>query len=222
MPMTHNDAILLLTSRRSESVYLMPRFKTHPTSRNRCAVTLLGLCLLLDAKAGAATLEGQDFEDGIQLARHELRLNGLGVRKLFFIKAYVAGLYVDEKAATLPALVALPGPKRLQLRMLRVAGPDDFNSALVAGIRKNAGEAELLRLAERLGQLELTIKRIGLTVKGDVIDLDYLPGLGTQLAVNGVKQGQAIFGADFYAAILGIFVGDKPVDGMLKKGLLGQ
>lgn len=200
----------------------MRRFNTHPTSHNRFAITLLGLCVLTHSAAGAATLEGQEFEDGIRLASQELRLNGLGVRKIFFIKAYVAGLYLDEKVTTLPAMVALAGPKRLQLRMLRGAGPDDFNSALVAGIRKNASETELLRLADRVGQLEHTIKRIGLTVKGDVIDLDYLPGLGTRLALNGANQGQAIAGADFYAVILGIFIGDKPVDAMLKKGLLGQ
>lgn len=200
----------------------MPCFENPLTPTQLLAITLFSLCLLARSTAGAATLEGQDFEDGIRLASRELRLNGLGVRKIFFIKAYVAGLYLNEKAATLPTLVALPGPKRLQLRMLRAAGPDDFNSALVAGIRENAGEAELLRLAERISQLELTIKRIGVTVKGDVINLDYLPGLGTQLAVNGAKQGQAIAGADFYAAILGIFVGDKPVDVLLKNRLLGQ
>lgn len=200
----------------------MPCFTTHPIRRKLFAITLSSLCLLLNAKAPASTLEGQDFEDGIRLAQHELRLNGLGVRRIFFVKAYVAGLYLNEKAATPAALVALPGPKRLQLRMLRGAGPDDFNSALVAGIRKNAGEAELLRLADRVSQLELTIKSIGLTVKGDVINLDYLPGLGTQLTLNGTRQGQAIFGADFFAAILGIFVGDQPVDALLKKGLLGQ
>ncbi|MDD5336057.1 MAG: chalcone isomerase family protein [Rhodoferax sp.] len=191
----------------------------------RSSLLIIGLACSVVAttpRAGAATLEGQEFEDGIRLAQHELRLNGLGVRKIFFIKAYVAGLYLNEKAATPAALVALPGPKRLQLRMLRGAGPDDFNSALVAGIRKNAGEAELLRLADRVSQLELTIKSIGLTVKGDVINLDYLPGLGTQLTINGTRQGQAIFGADFFTAILGIFVGDQPVDALLKKGLLGQ
>ncbi len=185
-------------------------------------IALAWLALATAARAGAATLEGQDFEDGIRLANHQLRLNGLGVRKIFFIKAYVAGLYLDEKTATLPASAALPGPKRLQLRMLRGAGPDDFNSALVSGIRENGSEADLLRLAGRIKQLELTIKSIGSTVKGDVINLDYLPGLGTQLAINGAKQGQAIPGADFYAAILGIFIGDQPVDSMLKKGLLGQ
>jgi Chalcone isomerase-like len=184
--------------------------------------SLVCLAVLASSSAGAATLEGQDFEDGIRLASRELRLNGLGVRKIFFIKAYVAGLYLNEKVATSPELVVMPGPKRLQLRMLRSAGPDDFNSALVAGIRKNASEAELTRLADRISQLELAISAIGVTVKGDVINLDYLPEFGTRLSVNGANQGKAIAGADFYAVILSIFVGDKPVDATLKKGLLGQ
>lgn len=183
---------------------------------------LVSLIALAASGAGAATLEGQLFEERIRLVNHELRLNGLGVRAVFIIKGYVAGLYLNEKAATLQEVAAMPGPKRLQLRMLRSAGPDDFNSALVAGIRKNASEAELARLNERIGQLERTIKAIGLTVTGDVINLDYVPDLGTTLAVNGASKGAAIAGADFFTAVLGIFVGDNPVDARLKQGLLGQ
>jgi hypothetical protein len=185
-------------------------------------VALQCLAVLATPWANAATLEGQAFEDAVPLANRTLRLNGLGVRKIFFIKAYVAGLYLSEQAATPQDLIAMPGPKRLQLRMLRSAGPGDFNSALVSGIRHNSSEAELARLGERIDQLELTIKTIGATVKGDIITLDYLPELGTKLTVNGTSQGRPIPGADFYAAILKIFVGDKPVDVMLKKGLLGQ
>ncbi len=55
-----------------------------------------------------------------------------------------------------------------------------------------------------------------------MIDLDYLPETGTTVAVNGVAKGSPIAGADFYAAVLAIFVGARPVDGSLKKGLLGQ
>lgn len=183
---------------------------------------VLCLAALVAPWAGAATLEGQRFEDSTRLANSELRLNGLGLRAVFIIKGYVAGLYLNEKAATPHEVAAMAGPKRLQLRMLRSAGPDDFNNALVAGIRKNAGEAELARLNERIGQLERTINAIGATVTGDVINLDYVPERGTTLAVNGAIKGAAITGPDFYNAVLGIFVGDNPVDTRLKKGLLGQ
>jgi hypothetical protein len=189
---------------------------------NPLIAPLTCLTLLASSWAGAATLEGQSFEDGLRLANRELRLNGLGVRAVFIIKGYVAGLYLKEKGSTLQQVAAMAGPKRLQLRMLRSAGPDDFNSALVAGIRKNASEAELARLNERIGQLERTIQAIGTTVAGDVINFDYVPELGTTLAVNGAAKGSVIAGADFYNAVLGIFVGDNPVDVRLKKGLLGQ
>ena len=182
----------------------------------------LCLALLASSGAGAATLEGQSFENGTRLASQELRLNGLGLRGVLFIKAYVAGLYLGDKATTLQEVSALPGAKRLQMRMLRGAGPDDFNKALVAGIRKNASDAELARLNDRIEQLERTIRTIGMTAKGDVINLDYVPGLGTTLAVNGASKGAPIAGADFYDAVLGIFIGEHPVDARLKKGLLGQ
>ncbi len=180
------------------------------------------LCLLLSWRTGAATLEGQKFDDSIRLSNRELRLNGVGVRTMFFINAYVAGLYLNEKANTATELAVMPGPKRLQLRMLQNAGPDDFNNAMVAGIQKNSSEAEQARLGERLAQLERTIRIIGRTVQGDSITIDYLPEYGTQLSVNGVGQGRAIVGADFFDALLGVFVGDRPVDTRLKKGLLGQ
>ncbi len=184
-------------------------------------LTVSLLCLLLSFKVACATLEGQPFSDVIQLANQELRLNGLGVRKILFIKVYIAGLYLNDLAATPHEVAAMPGPKRLQLRMLRSAGADDFSDALVSGIRDNVNAAEKIRLAERLQQLDLTIKSIGATAKGDTITLDYIPELGTRLAVNGVNHGKALTGADFYEAVLALFIGNKPVDSRLKRGLLG-
>jgi hypothetical protein len=39
---------------------------------------------------------------------------------------------------------------------------------------------------------------------------------------NGRQVGAAIPGADFYSALLLVFIGQKPVDDKLKQGLLGQ
>ena len=38
---------------------------------------------------------------------------------------------------------------------------------------------------------------------------------------NGQPRGAPIPGADFYSAVMRIWLGDKPVDDGLKKGLLG-
>ena len=186
------------------------------------AAPLFCLALLSSPWVHAATLEGQNFDDSLRLANADLQLNGLGLRGVMFIKGYVAGLYLHQKAATLQAIEAVPGPKRLQLRMLRKAGPAEFIDALVDGIRKNSSASELQLLDERIAQLTRAIQASGPAVVGDVINFDYVPDQGTTLTVNGSAKGPAIPGADFYSAVLRIFMGEHPVDKKLKQGMLGQ
>jgi hypothetical protein len=54
-----------------------------------------------------------------------------------------------------------------------------------------------------------------------VIHFEFTPEAGTRVVVNGQAKGSAIPGEDFFAAVLRIWIGDKPVDGDLKKGLVG-
>ncbi|HSV54644.1 MAG TPA: chalcone isomerase family protein [Burkholderiaceae bacterium] len=185
------------------------------------ALSLACAAWLACASAPAAVLEGVQFDDAVKLGDSELRLNGLGLRAVFVIKGYAAGLYLTERAPTAAAVLQAKGPKRLQIRMLREARPADFNKALVSGMRKNATEAELRTLSDRIDQLERIIESIGGTKKGDTINLDFIPERGTTLSMNGAVKGDAIGGIDFYNALLEIFVGDHPVDAKLKKGLLG-
>lgn len=191
----------------------------------RCIPILaLALCAALaGAPATAATsIEGQRFEDTAQVAQTALQLNGVGVRAVAFIKGYAAGLYLTHKAGTYQQLCATPGPKRLQMRMLREVTPDIFIEALDSGMRKHLDERALRDLAQRKAQLERSIEAFGRTVKGDVVDFDYVPGTGTTLAINGKTNGPAIPGADFYDAVMAIFTGDHAVDKRLRQGLLGQ
>jgi Chalcone isomerase-like len=185
------------------------------------AISLACAACLAGTAAPAAVLEGMQFDDAIQVGQSELHLNGLGLRAVSIIKGYAAGLYLAERATTAEAVLHAKGPKRLQLRMLREARPHDFNKALVSGMRKNATEAQLQALGERIGQLERIIDSIGSTKKGDTINLDFVPERGMTLSMNGTLRGDTIAGADFYNALLEIFVGERPVDAKLKKGLLG-
>ena len=106
--------------------------------------------------------------------------------------------------------------------MLRKADPDDFIEALVEGIEDNSSKAELAQLNVRVRQLEQNIIAIGSVVAGDNINFDFVSGIGTTLSINGAKKGTVIGGADFYNAVLKIFIGQQPVDDRLKAGLLGR
>ncbi len=187
-----------------------------------CAVSLIALTLVWGNLAGAATRDGERFEEKIRLGSRELSLNGVGTRAVFLFKGYVAGLYLVERATTSLDVVRADGPKRLQLRMLRNASAGDFVDAMMPGLQNNMSAEELLRMNDRVIQMERMIRSMGNTTAGDVIDFDYQPETGTTVAINGVRMGVVIRGADFYGAILGIFIGASPVDEQLKRGLLGR
>lgn len=180
------------------------------------------LLALVVLPAGAAVLEGQRFDERTRLDRHELLLNGLGLRAAYIFKAFVAALYLPEKTAEPQQILSRDMPRRLQLRMLMSIDSGEIKKALVRGMQKNVSEAEWAALQARAEAFSRTIDTIGVAREGDTITLDYLPGQGLLLAVNEVPRGTAIAGADFYQALLGIFVGERPVDTRLKKGLLGQ
>ena len=167
-------------------------------------------------------IEGVHFDDAARLAGRELPLNGTGLRSVFVIKGYVAGLYLPERAKNAALILAMKGPKRLQIHPLRDVGADTFISALNDGIHHNQTEIQLQRLSDRLTQLEDAMRQIGSTRRGDTINFDYTPDAGTTVSINGVARGKPIPGEDFYQAVLSIFIGNNPVDRDLKSGLLGS
>lgn len=174
---------------------------------------------LLHAQEAAVQVEGQRFVSRLQLADTELVLNGTGVRAVAWFKGYVAALYLPRRSSVPDQVLAMPGPKRVQLRLLQDVPAEELVKALQKGLSRNSGEPG--RLAARAEQLARTMLAVGTVKKGDRIDLDQDPTRGTLFALNGTLRGEPIAGADFYAALLASFVGQRPYDKRLKAGLLG-
>jgi hypothetical protein len=179
------------------------------------------ITLLCAAIAQAAQIEGQIFDERIQLAGSELRLNGVGMRAVAWFKGYTAGLYLSRPARDAAQVIAAPGPKRVQMRMMREAGAEVFVKAFHGGIEGNSSEAERAQLAERMAAFDRNIRSLVKVRQGDIVDLDYVPERGLVLSLNGRVSGEPVPGEDLYAAMLKIFVGERPVDKKMKVGLLG-
>jgi len=128
---------------------------------------------------------------------------------------------VPAKSNSAATLLAQKGPRRLQMTMLRNVDADSFAAPLNDGLKNNHSEAQLAALKGQLDAFNATFKSVGEAKKGDVIGIEYLPDSGTRITVNGQAKGNPIAGEDFYNALLRIWLGDKPADGDLKKGLLG-
>ena len=175
----------------------------------------------MGASAQAVEVEGVKLDPTAQVGGVALQLNGAGVRTRAIFKVYVAGLYVPQKANSAAALLAQKGPRRVAITMLRPVDADTFSGALSEGLQKNLSEAQFAGFKTQIDTLNANFKAAGEAKKGDVILLEFAPDTGTRVVVNGKLQGNAIPGEDFYTAVLRIWLGEKPVDGDLKKGLVG-
>ena len=182
---------------------------------------LVGLTAMSVGLAQPVEVEGQKFEPTVQLGGQTLNLNGVGLRRRAIFKVYVAGLYAPQKSSNAATLINDTGPRRVALRMLRDVDADSFIDSFSDGLKNNLGEAQLTSLKPQTDALAATLKSIGEAKKGDAINFDYTPDGGTRISVNGQPRGTPIPGADFFAAVLRIWLGDKPADETLKKGMLG-
>jgi hypothetical protein len=198
----------------------------------RHLVALLGALCLFGAEAASlslagpgkevpqAVLEGQSFDETLRLGDQTLRLNGLGLRGVAWIKAFVAGLYLAAPTKDSVQALSMPGPKRLRLKIMLEAPSHELTKSLTGRIEDHESEAVQAQLGERLVRLAAALDGLGDLHVGDAIDLDFIPGKGLYLSLNGKPQGSPVPGDDLYRAVLKIFVGDHPVDRRLKQGLL--
>lgn len=85
------------------------------------------------------------------------------------------------------------------------------------GFRANLDTTTFTALQQRLQDFNALFPDLR---AGDIVHMDYVPGRGTQLSVNGRELGR-IEGEDFFTALLQVWVGDRPADEGLKQGLLG-
>ena len=185
-----------------------------------CTALILTLLLSpISATAQDREIAGIRFADQIDVGSHRLQLNGAGLRTRFFFKVYAMGLYLQSGGMDPAQAIAAEGAKRAHIVTLRELTADQFADALVEGVRNNHTAAQWSALEARVGVLGKTIRSLESASEGMVVQLDYLPDRGTVLIIDGEEKGDAIAGADFYAALLRVWLGENPADGDLKRAL---
>ncbi len=170
----------------------------------------------------ALDVAGVKLADTERLASQDLKLNGAGVRYKAIFKVYVAGLYLSDKKATVPDVLAASGAKRVTIVMLRDVGNEELGRGFMVGIQQNTDKAEKAKLVvqlQKFGEMFATIPELK---KGDTLTADWIPGSGTLVHLNGKKVGDVIPDEAFYSALLRIWLGEKPVDNQLKRSMLGE
>ena len=126
-------------------------------------------------------------------------------------------------ALTAFAASGAEGAKRIVLVMMRDATADQFCESIQAGLDANHSEWEMERIKPQTQALFAKIRAIGEARKGMRIVLDYSASAGaTTLYVDRAAQGAPMPSADFFRALLRIWLGERPAQPDLKRMLLGQ
>lgn len=163
----------------------------------------------------AAEIEDVTFADQQQVGNLRLVLNNVGLlRYRVIFKGYVAALYLGEGVR--PELVLTDVPKRLELAYFWSIAGTDFGEAADKILEQNFSSEFIATLRVRLRRLHALYENVK---PGDRYALTYIPGVGTELALNGMPKG-TIEGSDFAAAYFAIWLGEKPLDASLKTQLL--
>lgn len=173
--------------------------------------------LLLAAAAPAAELDGVTIPDTAEVGGATIPLNGVGLRKAFvFAKVYVAGLYLETKTQDAKKAIDTDEAKRISMHFVREISHDQMNEGMDDGFAITAPHSLTKEKAELKGYFTKPLK------EGDVCNLDYVPGTGTTVTINGAKKG-TIPGAEFMRALWGIWLGSNPPGGTaLRDGMLGR
>lgn len=190
----------------------------------RAQVFLLALCAPA-VWAQDLDVGGVRFERRLEVGGNTLALNGAGIRYKAVFKVYAAGLYVPANLATKPstpdALLAVTGPRRLAITMLREIDSNELGKLFTRGVEDNVPRSEYAKLVPgliRMGEVFARHKRL---MPGDTFTIDWVPGSGTVISVKGQPQGEPFKEPEFFNALLRIWVGKSPADHLLKEALLG-
>lgn len=156
-----------------------------------------------------------------------MSLLGVGVRTrtMLKVKVYAIGLYVDDEAPKGPlaafkgrtnspdfyrALVWGDFPRQVTLKLVRDVTRDQIQGAF----------REALTTADK-ARVDAFVGYFGETKSGQEYVIRWIPGRGLLTTVAG-QEKPAIDDKNFAAAVFGIWLGDRPIQDDVKRGLVAR
>ena len=165
----------------------------------------------------AASLAGVTLPDTVQAGGTTLVLNGLGLRKKFVVKVYVAGLYLEQKSSDAGAIIKADAPKRIVMQFVHGVSKNQLADAFNESFDNNTPDARKTMKAD----IDRLLAALEPVKEGDQMVFTYVPGTGTTLAING-KENLTLAAPAFGPVLFSVWLGPKPPNADLKKGMLGQ
>lgn len=179
------------------------------------AVTFATVLATTGASSAAAnSRDPESFAPQIRNEAADFELCSTGLVRRFLMRALAAGLYLETCDRTADALADIP--KSLEISYFWSIAAKDFAQAGDEVLRRGFSPDELVPVRDRIDRLHAAYRDVR---PGDRYRLTYIPGRGTELALNGSRL-TVIPGADFARIYFSIWLGDRPADEQLRAALL--
>ena len=176
----------------------------------------LVLTLFAIGQASAVEVAGVQLEPVVTVNSQQLKLNGYGIRKKFFVKVYIGSLYTAKRLTTASEALQYGGGKLIRMNFLHSkVEKEKIIEAFSEGLANNS--PELIGSPDVRKFLSLFTVDF---VKGDIVDL-IMSADGSVAAVHNGKPLGSISSTKLAKGVLAIYLGEKPADDSLKKGMLG-
>ena len=165
----------------------------------------------------AGSLAGITLPDTVQVGSTTLLLNGMGLRTKYTFKVYVAGLYIPQKSSDPQAILKADTSKRIVMHFVRDVSKGQLTDGFTESFQNNTPDAAKTMKPD----IDRLFSALDSVKDGDEIVFTYVPGTGTSVAIAG-KDKLTIAAPVFGEMLFSVWLGPKPPNAGLKKGLLGQ
>lgn len=186
----------------------------------RKAAMLLAFTLLAPASISplyAGTLASVTLPDTVQVGSSTLVLNGLGLRTKYMVKVYVAGLYLPQKSSDPQAILKSDAPRRIVMHFVRDVSKAQLTDGFTESFEGNTPDiAKTLKV-----DIDRFFAALDAVKEGEELIFTYIPGTGSSIATAG-KDKLTIATPAFAEMLFSVWLGPKPPNPGLKKGILGQ
>ncbi len=170
--------------------------------------------LAFPAQALESCRGGECFPSSANFNGKTYPLVGTGLFRYWGFKIYGVALYADQENAS-RAKILESIPKKFVLHYFREFTPKDFQESQRV-ILKSTPSANKEELELKLQEMDKLYKGV---VPGDEYALTYIPGKGTELALNGTPLG-TVTGEAFQKAYFGIWLSENSIKESLTKQIL--
>ena len=149
-----------------------------------------------------------------------LVLNGSGIRSKMMLELYQCAVYLPQKTSNHSEIIKADKPMAIRMVILsKLITPGEFTKTTQVAFDRSAGK-QVQSIQPRINRM-FKVFESGIK-KGNVYDMVYVPGKGTQFYKNG-QYVTVIEGLDFKQALFGTWLIENPTHGSasLRNGMLG-